>query len=127
MLCKCDCSSIIYFIIGANIYIILFCIQRRGSKKKNVKRTEAPKDIKGEVPIIVCRRKEFNFYEGQEYSKYKPIPLVSKGWHHYKSKGDYFYIYPLTNVHIINLLSFHYYSPVLFSFNYFKTCFEIFR
>ncbi|XP_018055355.1 PREDICTED: probable ATP-dependent RNA helicase DDX28 isoform X1 [Atta colombica] len=71
---------------------------RRGSKKKNVKRTEAPKDIKGEVPIIVCRRKEFNFYEGQEYSKYKPIPLASKGWHHYKSKGDYFYIYPLTNV-----------------------------
>ncbi|KAG5330834.1 DDX28 helicase, partial [Acromyrmex heyeri] len=72
---------------------------RRGSKKKNyIKRTEAPKDIKGEVPIIVCKRKEFNFYEGQEYSKYKPIPLASKGWHHYKSKGDYFYIYPLTNV-----------------------------
>ncbi|KYN17151.1 putative ATP-dependent RNA helicase DDX28 [Trachymyrmex cornetzi] len=66
---------------------------RRGSKKKShVKRTEAPKDIKGEVPIIVCRRKEFNFYKEQKYSKYKPIPLVSKGWHHYKSKGDYFYI-----------------------------------
>ncbi|KAG5310347.1 DDX28 helicase, partial [Acromyrmex insinuator] len=88
-----------YFIIGANMYIIFFCIQRRGSKKKNyIKRTEAPKDIKGEVPIIVCKRKEFNFYKGQEYFKYKPIPLASKGWHHYKSKGDYFCIYPLTNV-----------------------------
>ncbi|XP_018311228.1 probable ATP-dependent RNA helicase DDX28 [Mycetomoellerius zeteki] len=74
------------------------CYRKSFKKKSYVKRTEAPKDIKGEVPIIVCRRKEFNFYEGQEYSKYKPIPLVSKGWHHYKSKGDYFYIYPLTNV-----------------------------
>ncbi|XP_018393124.1 PREDICTED: probable ATP-dependent RNA helicase DDX28 [Cyphomyrmex costatus] len=71
---------------------------RSSKKKSNVKRFEAPKDIKGEIPIIVCKRKEFNFYKEQEYSKYEPIPLASKGWHHYKSKGDFFYIYPLTNV-----------------------------
>lgn len=72
---------------------------RKGSRKKgNVKRVEAPKDVKGKTPIIVSKRKEFNFYEGQTYPKYVPIPLITDGWHHYKSKGDYFYVYPLTNV-----------------------------
>lgn len=64
------------------------------------------KEIEGKTPIIVSKRKEFNFYEGQTYSKYEPIPLVSKGWHHYKSKGDYFFVYPLTDVRY-DSLSFH--------------------
>lgn len=44
------------------------------------------------VPIISCKRKEFNHYKGQSYSKFEEVPLASKGWHHYKSAGDYFTI-----------------------------------
>lgn len=82
------------------MYTLNLCpIQRKSSRRKsNTRSIEKPKDIKGQTPIIVSRRKEFNFYEGQTYSKYELIPLVSKGWHHYKSKGDYFFVYPLTNV-----------------------------
>lgn len=72
---------------------------KRGTKRKsNVNRLEIPKDTEGKTPIVVYKRKELNFYEGQKYSKFEPIPLASKGWHHYKSKGDHFFIYPLTNV-----------------------------
>lgn len=70
----------------------------RGKTKSNVSRIKAPINVEEKTPIIVCRRKEFNFYEGQIYPKYMPIPLASKGWHHYKSKGDYFFVYPPTTV-----------------------------
>ncbi|XP_011862936.1 PREDICTED: probable ATP-dependent RNA helicase DDX28 [Vollenhovia emeryi] len=72
---------------------------RKGPKRRgNAKRVEAPRNTEDKTPIIVGKRKEFNFYEGQTYPKYEPIPLISKGWHHYKSKGDYFSVYPLTSV-----------------------------
>ncbi|XP_077276235.1 putative ATP-dependent RNA helicase Dbp21E2 [Temnothorax americanus] len=78
---------------------------RKGSRRKgNARCVETPKDterlkaIERQTPIIVGRRKELNFYEGQTYRKYELIPLISKGWHHYKSKGDHFFVYPLTNV-----------------------------
>lgn len=85
-------------------------LQRKGSKSKykHVKHPEVPKAIKEQTPIISCKRKEFNFYKGQTYSKYVPIPLATKGWHHYKSKGDYFFIHPLTNVRNKYLLMFCY-------------------
>nr|CAD7440677.1 unnamed protein product [Timema bartmani] len=46
---------------------------------------------KGDL-IIQCKRAEFNHYELQTYGKFDSIPLTSKGWHHAKSKGDYFII-----------------------------------
>ncbi|XP_012541487.1 probable ATP-dependent RNA helicase DDX28 [Monomorium pharaonis] len=74
------------------------CYRKGARKRGNVNPVQTSKDVKEQAPIIVSKRKEFNFYEGQTYSKYEPIPLVTKGWDHYKSKGDYFYVYPLTNV-----------------------------
>ncbi|XP_031341218.1 probable ATP-dependent RNA helicase DDX28 isoform X1 [Photinus pyralis] len=44
--------------------------------------------------VIRCKRKEYNYYMGQRYSKLDDVPLASKGWTHNKSKGDYFYVYP---------------------------------
>ncbi|XP_032666062.1 probable ATP-dependent RNA helicase DDX28 [Odontomachus brunneus] len=75
---------------------------RKGSsnnkKKRNVSCTNLPEKAKKGTAIIICKKKELNFYEGQIYSKFEPIPLAAKGWHHYKSKGDYFFIHPLVNV-----------------------------
>ncbi|XP_053612237.1 probable ATP-dependent RNA helicase DDX28 [Plodia interpunctella] len=48
---------------------------------------------KKKLPIISCKRPEFNHYEGQTYSKFEGVKLASKGWLHNKSKGDYFVIY----------------------------------
>ncbi|XP_011305083.1 probable ATP-dependent RNA helicase DDX28 [Fopius arisanus] len=45
-------------------------------------------------PIVLCKRKEFNFYKGTTFKKFDTIPVASEGWHHVKSKGDYFTIYP---------------------------------
>lgn len=49
------------------------------------------------LPIIACKRPEFNHYEGQTYPKFEGIPLASKGWLHPKSKNDYFVIYGNAN------------------------------
>ncbi|XP_063975914.1 probable ATP-dependent RNA helicase DDX28 [Diachasmimorpha longicaudata] len=46
------------------------------------------------TPIVICKRKEFNFYKGTAFKKLDTIPIASQGWHHNKSKGDYFTIYP---------------------------------
>ncbi|XP_014483096.1 PREDICTED: probable ATP-dependent RNA helicase DDX28 [Dinoponera quadriceps] len=67
-------------------------------KKSKVTSIKLPEKTENRTPIIACRRKEFNFYKGQTYSKFEPISLVTKGWHHYKSKGDYFFIHPLEDV-----------------------------
>lgn len=68
------------------------------TETETVTQTELPRKVKENTPIIVCKQKELNFYEGQTFSKFEPMPLATKGWHHYKSKGDYFFIYPLVNV-----------------------------
>lgn len=52
---------------------------------------------KKKLPIITCKRPEFNHYEGQSYSKYEGIKLASQGWLHNKSKGDYFIIHGNAN------------------------------
>lgn len=49
------------------------------------------------LPIISCKRPEFNHYEGQTYSKFEGIKLASHGWLHNKSKGDYFIIHGNAN------------------------------
>lgn len=65
---------------------------------KNVIKTKNPprKNHIGE-PLITCRRPEFNLHRGDKIdvnAKFGTIPLTSDGWHHYKSKGDYFIIHP---------------------------------
>ncbi|XP_031618864.1 probable ATP-dependent RNA helicase DDX28 [Contarinia nasturtii] len=68
---------------------------------KNVIKTKKPiiKHI-GE-PLITCRRPEFNLHCGDkkdENAKFGSIPLTSDGWHHYKSKGDFFIIHPENSI-----------------------------
>lgn len=55
------------------------------------------KQAKKKLPIITCKRPEFNHFDGQSYSKFDGIPLASKGWLSNKSKGDYFVIYGNAN------------------------------
>lgn len=52
---------------------------------------------KKKLPIISCKRPEFNHYEGQSYSKFEGVKLASKGWLHSKSKNDYFIVYGNAN------------------------------
>lgn len=49
------------------------------------------------LPIISCKRPEFNHYEGQTYAKFDGIKLASKGWLHPKSKNDYFIVHGNAN------------------------------
>lgn len=57
----------------------------------------AEKQTENLQPIISCRRKEFDFYNDKPYDKLEAIPLASKGWHHKKSKGDYFIVHYVPN------------------------------
>ncbi|KAK3909192.1 putative ATP-dependent RNA helicase DDX28 [Frankliniella fusca] len=45
------------------------------------------------TPIISCKRKEFNFYEGMKYGKFEAVPLASQGWLKRGSNGDFFSLY----------------------------------
>ncbi|KAK7080640.1 hypothetical protein SK128_003346 [Halocaridina rubra] len=66
-----------------------------GNKKETGNRFQfVNKSRKGKINevVISCKRKEFNHHVGQSYSKFKEIPLASKGWHHKKSVGDHFVI-----------------------------------
>lgn len=48
-------------------------------------------------PLITCKRPEFNLHCGDyrnEAAQFGTIQLCSDGWHHYKSKNDYFTIHP---------------------------------
>ncbi|BES87298.1 ATP-dependent RNA helicase [Nesidiocoris tenuis] len=58
------------------------------SKKSN-RKTSLQED-KGHA-VIKCLRPEFNHYKNQKYEP-DQIKLASKGWDHYKSKGDHFTI-----------------------------------
>nr|XP_033338082.1 probable ATP-dependent RNA helicase DDX28 [Megalopta genalis] len=67
---------------------------RARKKKVQLHDDELLESFKGKMKIIDCRRKVYDFYEGQTYSRKQIIPLASHGWNHRKSKGDYFTIYP---------------------------------
>ncbi|XP_076305820.1 putative ATP-dependent RNA helicase Dbp21E2 isoform X1 [Tachypleus tridentatus] len=66
-------------------------------KKKETKRLEEIKRKSRQgnqnIPIITCKRPEFNFYYSQVYAKYGQVPLASQGWKHRKSRGDYFTVH----------------------------------
>ena len=58
--------------------------------------------VKKSNPLITCKNTKFNLMsEDIEKDYSKPgaeIELASKGWQHYKSKGDHFIIHPSRNV-----------------------------
>lgn len=70
---------------------------RTYSFHKNVIKSKKPViQHAGKPLLITCRRPEFNLYRGDKIdtnAEYGSIPLTSSGWHHYKSKGDYFIIH----------------------------------
>ena len=51
---------------------------------------------KKRIPLITCKKKELDLYINGMPKKDKDgeIILASKGWQHYKSKGDHFTIHP---------------------------------
>lgn len=55
------------------------------------------KQAKKKMPIISCKRPEFNHTKGQSYSKFEGMKLASQGWLHNKSKNDYFIVYGNAN------------------------------
>lgn len=53
---------------------------------------------KKKLPILTCKRPEFNHFEGQTYSKFDGLKLASQGWLNSKSKNDYFIIHGAANI-----------------------------
>jgi HrpA-like RNA helicase len=67
--------------------------------------------VKRAIPLITCRNTKFNLMHDE--TKVKPknekkepeIELASKGWQHYKAKGDHFIIHPIRDVIESNLIN----------------------
>uniref|UniRef100_A0A453YZF7 RNA helicase n=4 Tax=gambiae species complex TaxID=44542 RepID=A0A453YZF7_ANOGA len=54
----------------------------------------------GPVPVVTCKRQQFNLYQhdlpaSPERIKFGELPLASDGWRHRRSNGDYFIIHPV--------------------------------
>lgn len=69
---------------------------------KNVIKSKVQKPIIQHIgePLITCKRSEFNLHRGDkidENASFGSIPLATDGWHHYKSKNDFFIIHPHCN------------------------------
>lgn len=64
------------------------------------------KQIENIKPLISCRRKEYNFYGKHSRNNLEEIKYASKGWHHNKSKGDYFILHMTEDFNIFENISF---------------------
>lgn len=62
--------------------------------------TPVKKDAK-KIPIVTCKKHMFDAYLGTKVSKFKALPLASRGWLHRKARGDYFTIHPYEKVTIV--------------------------
>lgn len=65
---------------------------------------------KNAIPLITCKNTKFNLMLDENIVKKaahgnisEEIELASKGWQHYKAKGDHFIIHPIRNVIESNL------------------------
>ncbi|CAO1360912.1 unnamed protein product [Diamesa hyperborea] len=47
------------------------------------------------IPLITCKNTKFNLFLNDVVDTKTEVPLASKGWQHYKSKGDHFIIHPV--------------------------------
>lgn len=53
--------------------------------------------LKNKGPLLIsCKRKALDHYADMYYKKLDEVPLVSRGWTHLKSKGDYFTVHPMS-------------------------------
>ncbi|XP_069691815.1 probable ATP-dependent RNA helicase DDX28 [Periplaneta americana] len=77
-------------------YAVLPAKVQAAVKEKEFSKNKCLNDIESSKQTkklrIICKRSEFNLHAGQHYSKFDDIPLASKGWHHRKSRGDFFTI-----------------------------------
>lgn len=69
---------------------------------KNVIKSKVQKPVIKHIgePLITSRRPEFNLHRGDKIdadAALGSIPLATDGWHHYKSKNDFFIIHPHSN------------------------------
>ena len=73
-------------------------VQNRALKRhrdpKVISRELDKQKMKNKKVIIASKRPEFNHRMAQTYGKYEKLKLVSEGWYHRKSVGDYFTINP---------------------------------
>lgn len=49
---------------------------------------------KKRIPLVTCKNKQLNLFLNAKRVKNDEIVLASKGWQHYKAKGDHFTIHP---------------------------------
>lgn len=80
------------------IPILNWTSARSLSQSRNViKQTKRPVVKHIGEPLITCKRPEFNLHRGDKFemnAELGKIPLTTDGWHHWKSKGDFFIIHP---------------------------------
>ncbi|CAO1307948.1 unnamed protein product [Diamesa serratosioi] len=52
-------------------------------------------DQRKQIPLITCKNPKFNLFLNDVNNSKNEVFLASKGWQHYKSKGDHFIIHPV--------------------------------
>lgn len=67
---------------------------KRHRDPKNVAKELDKQKMKNKSVIISAKNSQFNHRRSETYGKFEKLPLVSAGWHHRKSVGDYFTINP---------------------------------
>ena len=73
-------------------------VQNRALKRhrnpKNIAKELDKQKMRSKALIIAAKNPELNHRKSETYGKFDKLPLVSGGWHHTKSIGDYFTINP---------------------------------
>ncbi|XP_015430789.1 PREDICTED: probable ATP-dependent RNA helicase DDX28 [Dufourea novaeangliae] len=92
--CNLCCKSVDSSFVNVSRHYARAATSARRKEQLHVDATEAQNK---KIPIILTRRKEYNFYKGQMYGKKEVIPLLTKGWSHRNSRGDHFFVYPYDN------------------------------
>ena len=73
-------------------------VQNRALKRhrdpRNVARELDRQKMKNKSVIISAKNAQLNHRKSETYGTFEKLPLVSAGWHHRKSVGDYFTINP---------------------------------
>nr|CAH7752991.1 unnamed protein product [Callosobruchus chinensis] len=82
--------------VRINTFFKIIC---QGNSNKSMYSTATTAKLKTEKKkqIISCKRKAYDHYTSTVYDKLDSVPLVSKGWTHSKSKGDFFVVNPVEN------------------------------
>merc|ERR1719450_864380 len=73
-------------------------VQNRALKRhrnpKNVAKEIDRQQMRNKPVIISAKNPQLNHRKTETYGRFDKLPLVSAGWHHRKSIGDYFTINP---------------------------------